>query len=466
MTNFRYLILFFPWIFATLFSGNPQLSFSIAWVGSILNLILVFYGVIRPVPTDMPRSEQLMRPMFLSQLIFVCYMCLTSIFYYLDLLGYKNFVKPIIFHVNYTTLDETAASQRLYSLAHAGYSMGLLLFMNYRKNFTWKLNDDKIDANFFLKATVILTILKFVLLAIPGVSQFSVKASDLAYISSILSILYKSDNKKAQFYILAYGLFAFNFVQVLLSGWKEPVIFTLIIFAAFLYPKYRRTVLLSALPIFVVVIFFLPSFNALFRSQAWTDGVESSVAAQSAIDAIQSGEIDVYDDNWEFLVNRASEISMLNDYKRKVPSEINYYGPVIIWDSFRFILPRLLWPNKPDIEEHVMKRVYEIGIVSQQMLVSAKPPLVVDAYLSGGMIYVLLVMFAFGALTSYISRICEYLFCGYRLGTVWIFLGLFQIMNRGNCMEFFVNAVFWGLVSAYAVLFLLKRLKYIIPFSE
>lgn len=466
MSNLRYLILFFPWIFASLFSGNPQLSFSIAWLGSILNLILVFYGFIKSAPSDFPRSEQLMRPMFVSQLIFVGYMCLTSIFFYLDLLGYKNFIKPIVFHINYASLEETAASQRLYSLAHAGYSMGLLMFMKYRRNFKWKVNEDKIDGNFFLKATVVLTILKFVFLFTPGLSQFSVKASDLAYISSILAILYKSENKKAQFYIIAYALFAINFIQVLLSGWKEPIIFTLIIFAAFLYPKYRRTVLFSAVPIFILVIFFLPSFNSAFRNQAWAEGVESSAAAQSAIDAIQSGEIDVYQDNWEFLVNRASEISMFNDYKRKVPSEINYYGTTIIWDSFRFILPRLFWPDKPDIEEHVMKRVYEIGIVNQQMLVSAKPPLVVDAYLSGGVFYVLIIMFAFGAITSYISNLSEYLFCGYNLGTVWIFLGLFQILNRGNCMEFFVNAVFWGVVSTFIVLILMRRLNYIIPIRE
>lgn len=463
MSNLRYLILFFPWMFATLLSGNPALSFSIAWIGSILNLILVFNGMIKPIPSDMGRSEQLMRPMFITQLIFIGYMCLTSIFFYLDVLGYKNFTKPIVFYINYSTLEETAASQRIYSLAHAGYSVGLLMFMSYKRNFKWKVNDQKIDANFFLKATIVLSILKFVLLFIPGLSQFSIKASDLAYISSILSILYKTENKKAQFYVIAYALFALNFVQVLFSGWKEPIIFTLIIFAAYLYPKYRRVVLLSAIPVFVMVIFFLPSFNSAFRNQAWAEGVESTAAAQSAIDAIQSGEIDIYQDNWDFLVNRSSEISMLNDYKRKVPSEINYYGTTIIWDSFRFILPRLFWPDKPDIEEHVMKRVYEIGIVNQQMLVSAKPPLVVDAYLSGGLIYVLIIMFLFGAITSFISRLSEYLFCGYTLGTVWIFLGLFQILNRGNCMEFFVNAVFWGIVSLYLVLFIMKRLNYIIP---
>lgn len=466
MFSLRYLILFIPWFFSLLFIGNPNASYLIAWLGSILNLVLVYYGVIKPLPPDMQRRDQLMRPLFLSQLIFVGYMSLTSIFFYLDVLGYKNFVKATVFHVNYSTLEETAASQRIYALAHASYAFGLLLFANYKKNSKWKVNVEKIDANFFLKATIILTVLKIVFIFIPGLSQFAIKAGDMAHISSIISIVYVSENKKAQFYIISFVLFAFNFAQILLSGWKEPIIFTLIVFAAYLYPKYRRTVLLSAIPIFVAVVFFLPSFNSAFRNQAWTEGVESTVAVQSAIEAIQTGEIDVYVDNWEFLVNRASEIAMLNDYTRKVPDEIPYYGNTIIWDSFRFILPRLFWPDKPDIEEHVMKRVYQIGIVNQQMLVSAKPPIVVDAYLSGGALYVFIIIFLFGALTAYISRLAEYLFCGYTLGSIWIFLGLFQILHRGNCMEFLVNSVFWGIVSMYIVLFILKRFNYIIPKTE
>lgn len=460
--NFRVIILFLPYIFATLFSANPQLSYWIAWFGSILNLVLVFNGFIKPIPKDIPTSDQLMRPVFLTQLIFVGYMALSSIFFFLNVLGYVNFEKPIIFHINYTSLEETASSQRIYSLAHAAYTSGLLIFMTYKKNIKWTINEYKVDVNFFLKASIILTILKFIFLFTPGLSQFSVKASDLAYISAIIALLYRSETKRVQFYVIAIIVFLINFVQVLLSGWKEPIIFTLIVFGAYLYPLYKRVVLIFAVPIFVVIVFFLPSFNAAFRSQAWSEGVESSAAAQQAIEALQDGSVDITIDNWEFLVNRASEISMLNEYKSKVPSEIDYYGNEIIWDSFRFILPRLFWPDKPDIEQHVMKRVYKVGVINEIMLVSAKPPIVVDAYLSGGVFYVVIVLFIFGALTSYISNLTEYLFCGYSLGTTWIFLGIFQILNRGNCMEFLVNSVFWGIVSMYIILFILKRMNVIV----
>ncbi len=459
----RFIILFIPWIFSLLFAGNPQLSFLIAWFGSILNLVLILGGFIKQLPNDLPISQQLIRPIFLTQILFVGYTCLTSIFFYLDVLGYRNFEKPPIFHVDMRVLEETAESQRLYILAHASYAFGLLLHVRYKTNYNWKLNVEKFNASFFLRMAIIFSVLKFVFIFIPGLNQFAVKASDLAYISSIIAIVTPGDGKSKQFYLISLIIFTLNFIQVLFSGWKEPIIFTLILLVALLYPRYKRAVLVTSIPALIFVVFLLPSFNSLFRDQVWTQGVETTIAASSAIDAIQGGEIDIYSDNWEFLTKRASEISMLNDYMRKVPKEIEYYGNSLIIDGFKFILPRLFWPDKPDIEQHVMQRVYKIGIVSELMLVSAKPPLVVDAYISGGTFYVFLILFIFGLLTSYISRLCENLFCGYNIGTVWIFLGLFQIFNKGSCFEFMLNSIFWGVISMFIILFIFRRLNYISP---
>lgn len=461
--KFRLLILFAPWLLAVLFQSNSQLSYLIAWGGSILNLVLFFSGFLHKFPDDKPVANQLLRPIFISQIIFVSYLSLTSIFFFLNSLGYDNFIKNEFYLINHRVLNETAASQRIYSLAHASYSLGLLLFLNYRRKYKWKMNNAKVDANFFLKMALVLTLLKFVFLYLPGLSQFAIKATDIAYISSIIALAYKSDNKKYQFYILALSLFAFNFISILLGGWKEPIIFTLILLAAYFYPTYKKVILVISIPAIVFVMFVLPSFNNQFRALAWSEGIESTDAAQSAIDLLQSGEVDVSKDNWSFLVERASEISMFNDYMRKVPNEKPYYGNAIIKDSFRFILPRIFWPEKPNVEEHVMKRAYDAGVINQQMLVSAKPPIVVDAYLSGGALYVALILFAYGLLTTYLSGLCEYLFGGYELGSAWVFLGFFQILNRGNCMEFLVNSIFWGVISMYIMQFVLKKLNYLIP---
>jgi hypothetical protein len=464
--SIRFILLYIPWIFSLLFSGNPQVSFLIAWFGSILNLVLVLKGIIKPLPNDLPFAKQLIRPVFLTQILFVGYTCLTSIFFYLDVLGYRNFDKYAVYHIDMRVLEETAASQRLYILAHASYATGLLAFMRYRINNNWRLNAIKFDANFFLKMAILFSILKFAFIYIPGLSQFSVKSSDIAYISSIIALVTTDTKKSKQFYFISVIVFALNFIQVLLSGWKEPIIFTVILLVAFLYPRYKRSVILASVPLIIIIVFVLPSFNTLFREHAWTDGVETSVAASTALDAIQSGEIDVYSDNWEFLINRSSEISMLNDYMRKVPKEIAYYGNQLIIDGFRFILPRLLWPEKPNIELHVMQRVYKIGIVSEQMLVSAKPPIIVDAYISGGHFYVFIILLLFGALISYISNVCEYLFCGYTIGTAWIYLGVFQIFNKGSCFEFLINSIFWGIISMFILLFFLKRFGYIVPITQ
>lgn len=459
--TFRYIILFIPWILSLLFSSNPQLSFLIAWFGSIFNLVLVLGGYIKPLPDDLPVSEQLIRPVFLTQILFVGYTCLTSIFFYLDVLGYRNFEKLTIFHVDIRALEETAASQRLYILAHASYAFGLLLQMRYNTHSKWRLNTSKFDANFFLKMAIVFSVLKYVFAFTPGLNQFAVKASDVAYISSIIALVSPGDGRSKQFYFITLIIFLFNFIQVLFSGWKEPVIFTLILLVALLYPRYKKLVVITSIPALMLVIFILPSFNSLFRDQVWTQGVESTVATSSAIEALQGGEIDVYTDNWDFLTKRASEISMLNDYMRKVPKEIDYYGNSLILDGFKFIMPRIIWPDKPDIEKHVMQRVYKVGIVSDLMIVSAKPPIVVDAYISGAELYVFLVLFLFGLLTSYISRLCETLFCGYNIGTKWIFLGLFQIFSKGSCFEFMFNSIFWGVISMFIMLFIFRRLNYI-----
>lgn len=461
--NLRFFILFIPWIFATLYSSNPHASFLIAWFGSVINLILVFSGFIKPLPNDLPLSQQLIRPIFLTQILFVGYTCLTSIFFYIDVLGYRNFVKYSHYHIDLRVLEETAASQRLYILAHASYVSGLLAFMRYKVNLNWKLNEHKFNANFFLRMAMLFLVLKFVFAVLPGLGQFSVKSSDTAYISSVLALVTPGNNKTKQFYFLSVTVFLLNFIQVLLSGWKEPIIFTLVLLAALLYPKYKRAVFVASVPALLIIMFVLPSFTSLFREQAWSEGIETTIAASSAIDAIQSGEIDVYADNWEFLIKRSSEISMLNDYMRKVPKEVDYYGNQLIIDGFRFILPRVFWPDKPDIELHVMQRVYKIGVVSEQMLVSAKPPIVVDAYISGGILYVFIVLFLFGAFTSYISGVCEYLFCGYNIGTAWMFLGVFQIFNKGSCFEFLINSLFWGIITMFIILFFFKKIGYIIP---
>src|SRR5437868_2517636 len=119
-TNFaleKYLTLYMPWLLAMIFKSDAQLSFMIAWLGSFFIFYLTLTGWVRPLPDDLTFGNQLMRPIILVQIIFAGYMCCTSIFYFLDVLGFENFDKTSqYFLIDYQKLDLTAQCQRYYCL--------------------------------------------------------------------------------------------------------------------------------------------------------------------------------------------------------------------------------------------------------------------------------------------------------------------------------------------------------------
>ncbi len=464
--NFRYLILFIPWALSSLYDGTPVLSYFIAWLGSILIFYLSISGKIASTPRDLPLKNQFMRPLFLVQLIFAGYMAMSTIFFFVDTLGYHYFTLQPFTFVNIRELDLVAQCQRYYVLGHGSYTAGLLLFTQPYVEKEWKLNWNRSLSAFFIRATIVTIIASLIFNFVPGLDQFAVKFRELSYISSILAFVFAIIEKNTSELVVASFIFGMNFLAAILSGWKEPIIVTIIVLGGYLYPIYKRTVLIMFIPIFMAVVFILPSYNALYREQAWTGGVEDEQAAQLAIEAIQTGEVDLASANWLFLTDRLSEISMFVDYVDKVPNQIDYYGLQIYKDAILFLIPRVFWPGKPDVEQHVMERVYRIGITSSSNDVSAKPPLIVDAYLTGGIFYIAILLLVFGAITSWLCHKCEELFGGYTIGTAWVYAGVFQILWRGTCMEFLFNSVFWGIITMYLIFYTMRRLNLLVPIKN
>jgi hypothetical protein len=115
-----YIILYIPWLISLLFESSPVISYSIAWLGSFFIFYVTLTGKLKTLPEDRSISEQLMRPIFLPQIIFAGFMCSTSIFYMLNALGYQYFTKTSnFFLINNDTLLLTAQCQRYSCLAHA-----------------------------------------------------------------------------------------------------------------------------------------------------------------------------------------------------------------------------------------------------------------------------------------------------------------------------------------------------------
>jgi hypothetical protein len=447
----RIIVLFIPWILAAMLSSDYELSYLIAWLGSFLIFFLTLTGWVKPLPDDLTMAEQLMRPVFLVQIIFAGYMACTSIFYFMDVLGYQNLVK-----VNYTLIDQarlqsTAQCQRYYCLGHAAFVTGILIFMDYGTKSKYYISKDKL-ANLLMMFAIVSFPASIFFVSIPGLSQFANQFSSLSFISGTLALAFAIPLKKIGNTLICICFYFFNFYQALISGFKEPIIISVLVLGVFLYPSYKKLVAAIFIPALLLLFMFLPTYNRIFRQNAWSGDASADEATQLALDAALNTDSDEADDsNWGFLVYRLSEIDMFIKFTQSTPKNVDFYGTKLIEQSGMAIIPRLFWPAKPSTEELIMERVYDAGVVNRASSVSAKPAFVVDAYLTYGNLGIFLSMLLYGAVAQLVSNKAEKLFGGYTLGTALIFSGLFQIMWRGLSFEFLINTVFWSYISMLAI---------------
>ncbi|UOE48332.1 hypothetical protein MTO98_28385 [Mucilaginibacter sp. SMC90] len=444
----RYIILFIPWLLALACKSDSVLSYFIAWGGSFFIFLITLTGWVRPIPGDRPMAEQLMRPLFIIQIIFAGYMCCTSIFYFMNTLGYENFKHVFIHTLNdKDTLGLIAQCQRYYCLGHASFVMGVLIFMNYPVVKKYYIETEKL-ANLLMMSAIISFPLSLLFLKVPGLSQFYYQFSSLSFIAGTLALAFAIPLKKAANTLICFLLYGFNFYQALTSGFKEPIIISVLVLGIFLYPTYKKLVAITFIPIIFLLFTVLPTYNHIYRANAWNGDTNSDEASQLALDAALNGDdSDVKETNWDFLVYRLSEIDMFTRFVQSTPKTIDFYGFDLVKQSAIALIPRILWPSKPITEDMIMQRVYDAGVVNRNSNVSAKPAYIVDAYLSGGDLAIFIFLFGYGAIAQLIAVKAEKLFGGYILGTALIFSGLFQIMWRGISFEFLFNTIFWSYIS-------------------
>jgi hypothetical protein len=443
----RIIVLFIPWILAALFKSDPELSYMLAWLGSFFIFFITLTGWVKPLPDDRSIAEQLMRPVFLVQIIFAGYMACTSIFYFLDVLGYQNFEKLTTTLVDKNRLESTALCQRYYCLGHAAFASGILIFMDYSTKSRYYVSKDKL-ANLLMMFAIISFPASIFFVKIPGLSQFANQFNSLSFIAGTLALAFAIPLKKVGNTLICLSFYCFNFYLALTSGFKEPIIISVLVLGIFLYPNYKKLVAGIFIPLLLLLFMFLPTYNRIFRQNAWSGDATADEATQLALDAALSNDGgDGDDSNWGFLVYRLSEIDMFIKFTQSTPKNVDYYGFKLIKQSGMALVPRIFWPGKPSTEDLIMERVYDAGVVNRASAVSAKPAYVVDGYLAYGFWGVFISMFAYGALAQLISMKAERLFGGYILGTALIFSGLFQIMWRGLSFEFIINTVFWSYVT-------------------
>lgn len=442
----RLLSLYLPWMASLLFSSDPLLSYFIAWLGSFYILTLTLSGWVKPLPDDRSFAEQLMRPLLLVQIIFAGYTFCTSIFYMLNILGYDNFHKSSFFLLDTEKLALTAQCQRYYCLGHAAFVTGILTVMRYPEKQKFEVDFENITGILFIAALMTLP-LSIIFLKVPGLSQFSNQFSSLSFIAGTLALAFAIPQKKVWNTAICVFLYFSNFYSALTSGFKEPIIISIMVLGIFLYPTYKKLVLFTFIPALFILFFLLPTYANVFRENAWSGDVNADEATQLALDAALSNDTQTSDTNWSFLVYRLSEIDMFTEFVQSTPEKIDYYGFDLFKQSLMAIVPRVFWPSKPSTEALVMERVYDAGVINRNSTVSAKPAFIVDAYLSDGNWGIFIALLLYGAAAQFISQKAEELFGGYLLGTALVFSGLFQIFWRGLSFEFIINTVFWSYIT-------------------
>ena len=449
----KYIVLYIPWLVAFILKSDPQLSYIIAWLGSFLILYLTLTGWVKPLPNDLSIGEQLMRPILLVQIIFAGYMCCTTIFYYLDVLGYEDFHKTSAYYlIDYDLLRRTAQCQRYYCLGHAAFVTGILMFMNYPEKGKHKyyVEKEKIATLLLIIACVTLP-LSYFFLKMPGFSQFANQFTALSFIAGTLALAFAIPLKKIWNTVTCLILYFFNFYTALTSGFKEPIIISVLVLGVFLYPHYKKLILITFIPLMFTLFILLPTYNRIYRENAWGADADTEDATQLALDAAlnKNSAQSTDESNWTFLAYRLSEIDMFTHFVQSTPEKIDFYKSQLLEQSVIALVPRIFWASKPITETMVMERVYAAGVINRGSSVSAKPAYIVDAYLSYGGVGVFIFLLLYGAAAQLISIKAEKLFGGYILGTALIFSGLFQIMWRGLSFEFIINTMFWSYISMF-----------------
>ena len=462
-----YLPGFIFWVIAEFLITDPILSYLFAWASSFFIFYWTIFSKFRYLNNDLPFASQILRPIIIIQIVFAGFMCSTSIFYFLDHLGYR-YLEKVDLNIDIPNAQTyiIAHCQRLSLLAHACLVTGIIL-LNPVKNGNRRqyiirpqVNLD----NFLWKFSVATFIGGIVMKMIPGFQQFSGGLTSISVFSGTFLLVKGLGQKKKNLLLIGGAIFVSNLIKASLSGYKEPILMGIIILGCLLYPIYKRLTLYVGIPLLYALIYFLPTYVNIIRSQSWSGEQTAEESRSAAFDILLDLDVEAVDDtNWAFLTDRLSEIDMFTKFVKNTPDIIDYYGFDIIIDSMYALIPRVLWKEKPITEDLSMQRVYDAGVIHQSSTVSAKTRPVVDAYLSFGTMGVFCTFILLGIIAQVLCNECENRYGGYQFGSL-ILMGAFSdTLWRGNNFEFMFNSLFYGYILIIIINRLLLFLKILVP---
>ena len=187
----------------------------------------------------------------------------SSVFYFLNLLGYDNFQKTnnTFFIIDQQKVELTALCQRYYVLGHAAFVTGILIALyEIPCQEKYHIETEKLANVLFITAIVTLPV-SLLFLKVSGLQQFYFQFSSLSFIAGTLALAFAIPLKKLWNTAFCVLLYMSNFYQALISGFKEPIIISVLVLGLFLYPNYKKLVTVIFVPVLLILFMFLPTYN-------------------------------------------------------------------------------------------------------------------------------------------------------------------------------------------------------------
>lgn len=450
----RTIVLFLPYILGWFWEDLP--AFSIAWslAGSVFIAFISHTLWFRQSPESVPVTHRLLRPLSFYQFWFLVPNVVGATFYTLHVAGYYFWDRIAIPQEN--ALATIALSQRLMLLAHTSVIAGMkLVGFRYGRP---KYMIPVVPPYSLIVTSFIFMGAAAVAAMIPGLKELAVKFLDISSVAILVETWLSVRRGHFANMIVTLALLFSNLIGQVLGGWKGMVLWFLVTLGAMFYPMMPRRVVLGGVAFVVFWAMYLHPFGQMLRPLTWTYGIERDTAVAISIDyALNMSLEERLAGFWQMMVERNNELWMIEKYVTYVPGVRPYYGFDIIQQALVALIPRVLWPEKPNLERLAMERVYEAGVVSEGVNVSAKSSFYIDAYLSGGMLAIVPACLIYGMVGMLLSRLCERLFGGYDIGTCLIYTALFNFwVGSGTNFTFFVGAI-WGSLLAMIPIFIVGR---------
>lgn len=442
---------------------NEDSGFSIVWslAGSIFIALVAQTRWFRQTNDDAPITHRLLRPVSIAHVFFVGFHVVGGAFHAMDAVGYTFWGRagePLGYD-----LALIAEAQRLMLLAHTGLTAGMKLagFRYDRPKYVVPF----IPPYGLIVASFLSLSLGTLISAVPSLWNFGQLILSISSTAIVLDTALSIRRRHFTNIALTLLLLGFNLVQQVLSGWKGLVLYSMITLGALLYPLMPRRVVLGGTAFLLFWTLYLHPFGLALRPLIWYEGVEQQEAVAISMDRALGMSIrERLDSVWTMMVGRANDLYQFQKYITYVPAVHPYFQLDLVKESLIAMVPRVLWPEKPDLERLAMQRVYEAGVVSERARVSAKSNFYQDAYLSGGAAAVVLACFFLGMLTMFISHTCERLFSGYDIGTCLIYTSLFSTaINAPLNFLFFVGTIGTAFFAMFGFFFLGRVTGWIVP---